>query len=188
MICKQVIFCVHTAIDFCQKGFNISWNTKRDIGTKKEFWEYFNHMLTIIDPDTLTVGEAIAEGYDIHNIYKKYSEEDINQMIVIRPYAPFTNAEQQQIITLAEEWDAKGIKYEFTNFLWWMPYIYSKGHIYLGPKGDKVDDKLFCFEAALMLWDEAREMFEHPGRETTISTQLRDDVWVMNLIVKDKMA
>nr|WP_319265323.1 hypothetical protein [uncultured Draconibacterium sp.] len=125
-----------------------------------EMWEWYNHMLTIIEPhdnpDKMIIGEAIASGYNLHPMGKYYGADSINRMVVARPTLNFTNYEQARIIERAEYFDAKNIKYEFTNFLWWVPYIYTKGRIDLSPKGEKADDRFFCFESAMELWKYGR--------------------------------
>jgi hypothetical protein len=138
---------------------------------KEEMFAYFNHTATWIDSDRHTIGEAIASGYNLHPIEKYYDEDDINRMIVARPADEFTDDEKEFLIDRAEFYDAKNIKYEFTNFLWWVPYIYSKGKIDLSPKGNKANDKFFCFEASMLLWKWARRNWidEEASKITTVS-------------------
>ena len=150
---------------------------------KVEMFAYFNHMAGWISQENHTIGEAIASGYNLHPIEKYYSNEDMSRMVVVRPKQQFTEEEKEKIIELAEYYDALNIKYEFTNFLWWMPYIYSKGKIDLSPKGEKAKKRMFCFESAMMLWDNAREFTDDASKITTVSLLLRNDVDIYKLTI-----
>lgn len=139
-----------------------------------EMWEYYNHMLRVLNAganaNDIEVGEALGKGYDIHSLASQYNTESINNMIAIRVKEVFNSEEVEIMNALSQRRHDANIKYEYTNFLWWVPYIYSKGRWYWGPKGNKVDDRLFCFESSLTEWAKVRpEMFEHPSRETTVS-------------------
>lgn len=150
---------------------------------KIHMWEWFNHMATWIDTEKQTIGEAIISGYNIHSIHKYYDENAINRMIVVRPKKKFTKEEQKNITAYSEHLDMLNKKYEYSNFLWWVLYIYTKGKIDLSPKGEKKDDRLFCFEAALMLWKFARKGWidEEASKITTVSLLLRIDVELYRL-------
>lgn len=157
---------------------------------KVEMFAYFNHMAGWISQENHTIGEAIASGYNLHPIEKYYDKEAINQMIVARPKIPFTDEEKKRLIEWAERFDAKNVKYEFTNFFWWIPYIYSKGKIDFSPKGDKADDRLFCFEAKMMWWKYGRpELIKSDASKiTTVSLLLEKHIPVdiFQLIINPK--
>ena len=60
-----------------------------------DMYEWFNHMATVVEPAKFAcktiIGEAIASGYNLHPISKKYANESINRMVVARPLKPFNS-------------------------------------------------------------------------------------------------
>lgn len=134
--------------------------------------KYFNHTVIVTNPPTHEIAEAIGRGLVIHNIFEQYKKSDLKNMIVFRPRTNFSDKEKKVIQAKAIQMAKKNIEYELLNFLWWAPYILSNGKIDLSPKPAKKSKKVFCFEAAAMIFNSARVFFTEPDKASTVDMQM----------------
>lgn len=146
---------------------------KKKYGVKLDI--ALNHTFTVIYPDEdITIGESIAKGFRMHSLWSRYKKSNVRKMRVFRLKKPLDYEEMAEIQGLALDLHNDRVSYEFLNFLWWAVYVVSNGKIDLSPKGDKQDDKLFCFEASSMLLDAARELFDDPSKVSTVDYQMSE--------------
>ncbi|MFW6246744.1 MAG: hypothetical protein ACOC22_01015 [bacterium] len=129
---------------------------------------YYTHMMIAIDEDY--IAEAIMKGFTQRKFSKHY--KNLKNIALFRYNEELTTEQQRKIVILGRKLADRNIEYERLNFGWWIPYILSNGKIDLSPKGDKVDDKLFCFEVAAMLFNEAVPIFDKPDKVTSLDMQM----------------
>ena len=135
--------------------------------------KYYNHTMTVTEPEEMKVAEAVARGFVNQNIWKHYSEEELKDMIVFRLKEDLTGEEKQALLSEAKELADKNIEYEVLNFIWWVFYILTNGKIDFSPKGSRQAKKLFCFETSAMLLIAARPgLFPDPSKVTTVDLQM----------------
>lgn len=136
----------------------------------------YNHTMIVIDDK---IQEAIGRGVVRRDLFDGYKKSDLKRMCVIRYYNDLTETQVDSIKDKAQELLEKNVEYEFVNFLWWIPYIYSNGKINWSPRGKKAYKKVFCFELSAIILNAGINLFKKPSNITTVDlqTDARFDVY-----------
>jgi hypothetical protein len=123
----------------------------------------YHHCGTIIDVwGKLHIAEANVKGYQIQTLDEAYTVEQYEENIEVKtPLVPYTQDEQDAISRLAVHYSMDITRYQVSNFLLWI--IKMKTNLWIGRKGKKAEQRLYCSEAVATLANYVRPgTFDHP--------------------------
>ena len=139
----------------------------------KKLDRYYNHTFIILRKrDGIYIIESRGKGMEGTIITEKFSNDYIkNNILFARPSINFNKIERANIIDTIFKLSMRAIRYQFSNFIFWVIYIITKGNINL-LRNSKVD-RAFCFELSIHIWNKVRGSFRfNPPTTSTVDIQL----------------
>lgn len=133
-------------------------------GLPKRF--LYNHVAVVIDIwGELKIAEAERKGIEAYRDAYQYVDE--HNVKVMTWKKPLSDSEKKQFSKLAAHYSFKATKYDFFNFFYQMYYIMTGK--WVGKKGKKSENVLYCSEFAAVLMDKVRGSFGGIGRTESIN-------------------
>ena len=145
---------------FLAKGIQFFMNMyRKKKGMPKE--KLYNHVAVVINIwGELKIAEAERKGIEAYKDDYKYVEE--HDCLVLTWKKPLLKKEQEEFSKLATKYAFNPTRYEFLNFIHNSVYI-ATGK-WIGRRGSKSENVLYCSEYAAILMDKVRGAFGGKGK------------------------
>lgn len=135
----------------------------------------FNHMAIVVRKDgVLCLAEAVKEGFVIRPLVSRLNVTKVlnGDHVFYRSIKELTDREKE--IVSEESMTMEHTPYEIFNFIWWLIYIKTNFHVFVGKKGLK---RVFCYESAWHLIKTVRPNSLHKQDQfgTSVDMQFSDD-------------
>lgn len=136
---KGDIILVHSH-NWTAKLIQFGMNVERWLGFNfNPFWDKIYNHAAICVKDGI-ISEALSDGITVNFMGNAYKKGDNKDIIIFRP-----NWTKEELSTLyIEAIKYKGVKYQFINFLQYIPKILFG--IWLGKTHKEAEDRLYCTE------------------------------------------
>lgn len=137
----------------------------------------FNHAAMIIEyKDTLYVAEANASGIEVNPFTSAYGDR-MHMIKIISPKKAYSKSEKAKISDTAISYAFDPTRYDFFNFIFQINMIRKTNSTsekkWIGPKGDKARNRLYCTEAVATWANDVRpNTFSEPWTVNPLDVDL----------------
>lgn len=133
----------------------------------------YHHNGIIVDVwGRLNIAEAVGKGFKIHPLDEAYGS--FERIDIITPNKPLTEQEQRDISKKAEFYSLRITRYDYFNFIFQIWLI--KTGKWIGPKGQKAENRFYCSEAVATIYNYIRPgTFKLPAATNPIDVAINDN-------------
>lgn len=163
------ILCVRNGKSFIARAITYFMKIyKRKRGISKDFPNYHHSAIVIDVWGVMYIAESVSKGFKIHKFDEAYSEKSWKERIdIITPVTPYTEIEAEMLCKIAVTYSFNITRYDFFNFIWQILLILFGR--WMGPKGKKAENRLYCSEAVATIINYVRpDTFRNPSATNPI--------------------
>lgn len=156
---------------FLAKGIRFFMNVYRRVkGLPKR--QLFNHSFHFVWLEgELFVAEAIAKGGVLRPYRGAYLKKHIRHMVKT-PIDPYTDEEKKELKRFTITFIGQNHEYQFLNFPIQILYVISGGRWWIGRKGKKSRERVYCTETTAICINSVRETWERPWAANPLDIDL----------------